>query len=276
MDWRLIAAVSAAAGSFCFVAVGAYVVLTHNRVRQPAFAAAPMLLSEYRFPVATTPSLMSVQATSPSPFAPSSFAPSPFAPQGNSIPVSPAITSGAAVAPGRIGASAASVNPPRVAEDFNKSSYGRSEPKQEPRVVGYKTATLTPYDAAPPPEPPPRPVVEVRKSSVVPELHTALPTSRYRGVLTSAEIARVKYNLRLTPDQERAWPSVEAALAEMGRQQIALIRHGQEPRISPNDWPPGRLYAVAGPLLQTLRPDQKDIVRRLCRSLGFESVASML
>src|SRR5712671_3480177 len=153
MDWRLIAAVSAAAGSFCFVAVGAYVVLTHNRARQPAFAAAPMLLSEYRFPVATTPSLMSVQAT-----APSSFAPSPFAPQGNSIPVSPAITSGAAVAPGRIGASAASVNPPRIGEDFNKSSYGRSEPKQEPRVVGYKTATLTPYDAAPPPEPPPRPV----------------------------------------------------------------------------------------------------------------------
>jgi hypothetical protein len=171
---------------------------------------------------------------------------------------------------------AASVNPPRLAEDFNKSSHGRSEPKQEPRTVGYKTAALTPYDAAPRPEPPPRPMVEIRKSSVAPELHTALPTSRYRGVLTSVEIARVKYSLRLTPDQERAWPSVEAALAEMGRQQMALIRHGQEPRISPNDWPPGRLYAAAGPLLQTLRPDQKETVRRLCRSLGFESVASML
>jgi hypothetical protein len=119
-------------------------------------------------------------------------------------------------------------------------------------------------------------MVEVRKSSVAPELHTALPTSRYRGVLTSAEIARIKYNLRLTPDQERAWPSIEAALAEMGRQQVALIRRGQEPRISQNDWPPGRLYAAAGPLLQTLRPDQKETVRRLCRSLGFESVASML
>ena len=59
-------------------------------------------------------------------------------------------------------------------------------------------------------------------------------------------------------------------------QQIALIRHGQEPRISPNEWPPGRLYAAAGALLQTLRPDQKETVRRLCRSLGFESVASML
>ncbi len=263
MDWRLIAAVSAAAGSFCFVAVGAYVVLSHSPAPQQTFAPAPMLLSEYRFPVATTPALMSGQPTSPSPFAPSPFAPSPFAsspfaPAGNSAPLIPA------------------ANPPRAAEDFNKSSQGRSEPKQGPRTAGYKTAALTPYDAAPRPEPPPRPVVEVRKSSVVPELHTALPTSHYRGVLTSAEIARIKYSLRLSPDQERAWPSVEAALAEMGRQQIALIRHGQEPRISPNEWPPGRLYAAAGPLLQTLRPDQKETVRRLCRSLGFESVASML
>ncbi len=271
MDWRLIAAVSAAAGSFCFVAVGAYVVLSHSPAPQQTFAPAPMLLSEYRFPAATTPSLVNAQPPSPSLFAPSSFAP-----QGNSVPLSPAATSGAAVAPGRLGASAAAVNAPRVAEDFDKSSQGRSEPKREPRAAGYKTAALTPYDAAPRPEPPPRPVVEVRKSSVTPELHTALPTSRYRGVLTSAEIARIKYSLRLAPDQERAWPSVEAALAEMGREQMALIRRGQEPRISQNDWPPGRLYAAAGPLLQTLRPDQKETVRRLCRSLGFESVASML
>jgi hypothetical protein len=95
-------------------------------------------------------------------------------------------------------------------------------------------------------------------------------------VLTSAEIGRIKHNLRLTPDQEPAWPSVQAALAEIGRQQIALIRQGQEPRISPSEWPPGRLYAVAGPLLRTLRPDQKETVRRLCRSLGFDNVASML
>jgi hypothetical protein len=263
MDWRLIAAVSAAAGSFCFVAVGAYVVLTHSPAPKTTSAPAPMLLSEYRFPAAATPSLLSVQPA----------AASPFAPEANAVPVS-AATSGAAFAPGRLGASAGSADQPRLVENFNKSSRGRSEPKQEPR--GYKTTALTPYDAAPRPEPPPRPMVEVRKSSVAPELHTALPASRYRGVLTSQEIARIRYSLRLTPDQERAWPSVEAALAEMGRQQMALIRRGQEPRISQNDWPPGRLYAAAGPLLQTLRPDQKETVRRLCRSLGFESVASML
>src|SRR5260370_40012249 len=134
MDWRLIAAVSAAAGSFCFVAAGAYVVLSHSPAPQQTFAPAPMLLSEYRFLVATTPSLVTVQPASPSLFAPSSFAP-----QGNSVPVSPAATSGAAVAPGRLGASAAAVNAPRLAEDFSKSPQGRSEPKQEPRTVGDKT-----------------------------------------------------------------------------------------------------------------------------------------
>jgi hypothetical protein len=282
------------------------VVFSHSPAPQRAAAPAPMLLSEYRFPVATPPSLLSVEPATPSsfapsqaapsPFAPSPFAPSPFAPspfasspfasspfapsvfasspsapQSNAAPpalypAAPAgdgrvgtATSGAAIASGHTGASGASL----------------TRPRQEPRIVGHKLAALAPFDAAPRPEPP-RPVVEMKKSSVVPELHTAPPAARYRGVLTSAEIVRIKSNLRLTPDQERAWPPVEGALAEMGRQQIALIRRGQEPKISPNDWPPGRLYAAAGPLLQSLRPDQKEVVRRLCRSLGFDGVASMI
>jgi len=275
MDWRLIAAVSAAGGSFCIVAVGAYAVLTANPVPQRTFAPAPMLLSEYRFPVATVPSLVSAPPSSPSPFAPPSpFTPqSPFAPQSSSASLIPVVTSGSAAVPGRVGASGSALNP---SDDTIRSPHARSEPKHEPRIIGNKTAALTPFDAGTKPEPPPRPMVEVKKSSVVPEIHTAIPTTRYQGVLTSAEIFRIKRNLRLSPDQEPAWPPVEAALGEMGREQIALIRHGQEPRISQSEWPPGRLYSVAGPLLRTLRPDQKEAVRRLCRSLGFESVASML
>jgi hypothetical protein len=241
MDWRLIAAISGAAGSFCFVAVGAYVVVTHDPAPRRTAAPAPLLLSDYRFPVTTTPSLMSVGPATANPFAPDPSAQSPFAPQ-DVVGSAPAVT---AVAPG-------------------------------PRGAGPKTTDHAPSSAARRPEPPMQPVVEVKKNSVVPELHTALPTSRYRGVLTSAEIIRVKSSLRLTPDQERAWPPVEVALAEMGRQQIALIRRGQEPRISASDWPPGRLYAVAGPLLQSLRPEQKETIRRLCRSLGFEGVASLI
>src|SRR5215475_2006216 len=96
MDWRLIAAISGAAGSFCFVAVGAYVVLSHDPAPPRSVAPAPLLLSEYRFPVTTAPSLMSVQPAAPSPFGPDPSAQSPFAPQGG------AVTTGAAVAPGRI------------------------------------------------------------------------------------------------------------------------------------------------------------------------------
>jgi hypothetical protein len=232
MDWRLIAAVSGAAGSFCFLVIGAYVVFTHDPLPRRTAAPAPMLLSGYRFAITTTPSLISMRPPSPVGSDPSAQGPlqesppatSPFAPQGSA-------------------ALPSSDPPPPAVEDIDG-----------------------PHGAAPPP------VIEVKKSSAAPELHAA----RYRGVLTSAEIVRVKSRLRLTPEQERTWPPVEAALAEMGRQQIALIRHGQQPRISPSDWPPDRLYAAAGPLLQTLRPDQKEAVRRLCRSLGFEGVASMI
>src|SRR5260370_40486263 len=126
MDWRLIAAVSAAAVSFCFVAVGAYVVLSHSPAPQQTFASAPMLLSENRFPVAATPSLLSSQPASPSLFAPGLFAPSPFAPQGSSV--STTVTSGGAAAPGSLGAVPASGNPPPGAEGLNKTYHGPSGP----------------------------------------------------------------------------------------------------------------------------------------------------
>jgi hypothetical protein len=281
MDWRLIAALVAAAGSFGLVAVGARAVLTASPAPPQKMASAPALTSEYRFPVAATPSLTSAALSFPAQLSPTQAFPgeasssqaspsqaprSPFAALEDSTPSSSVFASGA---PGRIDASPPLAIPPLVTD---KSLRARPEP----RAGGYKTAALRPGDDVLPPEPAARPLVEVKKPSVVPELRTTLPAAHYRGVLTSTEIARIKHNLRLTPEQEPAWPRVEAALAEMGRQQVALIREGQEPRIPPNDWPPGRLYSIAGPLLQTLRSDQKETVRRLCRSLGFESVASLL
>jgi hypothetical protein len=242
MDWRLIAAISGAAGSFCFVAGGAYVLLTHDPAPRRSAAPAPMLLSEYRFPVTTTPSLLSVDPAT-SAFSESLPAQSPFAPEG----------------------SAARPSPPPLAVEGQVDSVttGAAVDSAVPAVNALRRGRHGGVPLQPAAE----------KSSVAAELHAAL---RHRGVLTSAEIVRIKSRLQLTPDQERAWLPVEAALAEMGRQQIALIRRGQEPRIPASDWPPGRLYAVAGPLLQTLRPDQMQAVRRLCRSLGFESVASMI
>jgi hypothetical protein len=264
MDWRLIAAVAAAACSLGVVAVGARAVLTASAPPPPQkIASVPALTAADRARAAAAPSLTpppSPQLSPPPAFpagAPSGqTARSPFAAPEDSV-----------FSPGPPGAYAPLAIPPLVADQSLRQ-------RPEPRAGGYKTAALRPREDVS--EPPARPIIETKKPSVVPELQTALPAPHYRGVLTTAEISRIRHNLRLTPEQEPAWPRVEAALAEMGRQQIALIRQGLEPRIPPNDWPPGRLYAVAGPLLQTLRPDQKETVRKVCRSLGFESVASML
>ena len=260
MDWRLIAAVAAAAGSFCIVAVGARVVLTSNPPQRQAAAAAPGL-------VPASPPLLGLQPSSPGQAFLDQASTSAFAGQDGATSSRSDLPPEADLGPARVFALPPSFPPPVTDKSLR--------PRPEPRA-GYKTAALRPSDDALPREPSARPLIETKRPSVVPELHAALPASHYRGVLTPAEISRIRHNLRLTPEQEPAWPRVEAALAEMGRQQMALIRQGQEPRISPNDWPPSRLYAAAGPLLQTLRPDQKETIRKVARSLGFESVASML
>jgi hypothetical protein len=309
MDWRLIAALSSAGGSFCLVAVGVYVVLTSGPSQPHPYAPPPSLLSVGKpgnavptvasltpnpavapgqaasgrpgsgpaRPTAVTPSVPStpVAAPSPSPFAPSPVATpdfvSPFAPN-YALPPEPVVTP-VNTAPG----GNPTLDLARPQEPPKPSVLRKEPPKREhPVPAGPKMASLTPGDVAPRHEPPPRPVVEVKRPTIVPEIHAAPPAARYQGVLTSAEIARIHRDLRLSPDQEPRWPPVQAALSEMGHQQILLIRQGQEPRISPNEWPPQRLYSIAGPLLMTLRPDQKDQVRRLCRSLGFEQVASLL
>jgi hypothetical protein len=254
MDWRLIAALTAAACSIGLVAIGARAVLTASPPPPPQqkTAAVPALTAEQRIPVA----LARAPSLSPQTPPPPAF---PTAASSGQAPRSPfAAADDSVFASGRADASSSLISPPLTAD---QSPLVRPQP----RAGSHKTAALPPRDDIP--EPPARPLVE---------LHTAPPAPHYRGVLTSTEIARIKHSLRLTPDQEPAWPRVEAALSEMGRQQMALIKQGQEPRISQSDWPNSRLYSIAGPLLQTLRPDQKETVRRLCRSLGFESVAAML
>jgi len=97
---------------------------------------------------------------------------------------------------------------------------------------------------------------------------------RYDGVMTLAEISRIKASMRLTPAQEPQWHPVESVLRDIGRQQTALVHAGRKPEV--DSAVVQRLYLAARPLLAMLRPDQKEQVRRLARSLGYESVAAMI
>jgi hypothetical protein len=94
---------------------------------------------------------------------------------------------------------------------------------------------------------------------------------RYEGVLTLPEISRIKASMHLTPQQEPQWRPVEAIMRDIGRQQTAQIGAGQRPEVDPASVQ--RLYQAAQPLLATLRPDQKEIMRRFARPLksdGFK------
>jgi hypothetical protein len=97
---------------------------------------------------------------------------------------------------------------------------------------------------------------------------------RYDGVLTLAEISRIKTNLRLTPQQEPQWRPVEAVMRDIGRQQTAQVQAGRKPEV--DNGSVQRLYMAAQPLLGTLRPDQKEQIRKLARQMGYASVASMI
>jgi hypothetical protein len=140
----------------------------------------------------------------------------------------------------------------RAADPITTAALGPIPGKQE-------------LEAKPPSAPRPRPLVEKPAFD-----------SRYDGVLTPAEIARMKAALRLTPDQMQYWLPVEPVLIEIGRGQMAQVQAGRKPDFTLSYFMQMRLYKAASPLLRSMRPDQKDVVRRRARSLGLENVASML
>ena len=99
---------------------------------------------------------------------------------------------------------------------------------------------------------------------------------RYEGVFTDAEIGRMRIALRLTPDQLRYWPPVEALLREIGAQQTALVQAGRQAKDAFGIGISMRMYSAARPLLAVLREDQKAEIRRRARTMGFEQVASSI
>jgi hypothetical protein len=100
--------------------------------------------------------------------------------------------------------------------------------------------------------------------------------SRAEGVLSPSAVRRLHLSLRLTREQELYWLPVEQALLEIGSQQAALVRAGQDPKDAFGVGAAMRMYSAARPLLDCLREDQKARVRAQARSMGFASVASQI
>jgi hypothetical protein len=93
-------------------------------------------------------------------------------------------------------------------------------------------------------------------------------------VLTVAQIGRVKAALNLTPAQEKDWRPVEAGLAAMARQIEAARASGRKVMIPAEQTQ--NLYLAAGPLVLSLREEQKRDARNLACSLGLGAVAALI
>jgi hypothetical protein len=139
------------------------------------------------------------------------------------------------------------------------------EPFQTAAIRSNQTMTQLSGNAAQPSAPIPP---ETRRALVEPRLED--------GILTVTQIARIKASLHLTPDQERHWGAVENELREIARQLAAQKSSGKKPKIALSAADAQRLYWAAGPLIMSLREDQKQEVRRLARALGLEQVASLI
>jgi hypothetical protein len=99
------------------------------------------------------------------------------------------------------------------------------------------------------------------------------------ALLSDAQIASIKERLKLSPDQEYYWPSVENALHAIAHRIQANRRadpHATGVPIDPDSPEVQELKSAAMPLLWGLREDQKREVRSLARLIGLEKVAAMI
>jgi hypothetical protein len=132
------------------------------------------------------------------------------------------------------------------------------------------------------PTPQPDPVVTGSlRTAAIEQIKRAvnLPRLDRDGVLTDAHIASIKSLLNLTLDQEQHWAAVETELREMARRHAELKQESAEGKRSKAGVLAElaqRLYWAAGPLVLSMREDQKQEIRRLARAMGLAQVAALI
>jgi hypothetical protein len=103
--------------------------------------------------------------------------------------------------------------------------------------------------------------------------------NRPGSVLNEAQIASIRARLKFTPEQDRMWPAVEAALRSISYEKGAFARtrsarDGDRIVYIDLDGPEvQQLKAVALPLIMRLSEDQKREVKSLAHVMGLDGIA---
>ncbi len=159
-----------------------------------------------------------------------------------------------------------------------KPMVGRVVAQPEPHVA----VAPTPATAAPQPRADTEiksPPAMQRRSELKSLTESAVRHANRPGfVLNDAQIASIKGRLHLTPDQERMWPSVEAALRSIA---YAKARDANQrgaavvaASLDPDSAEVQDLKSAAFPLILSFSDEQKNEVRSLAHVMGLDRLAS--
>jgi hypothetical protein len=103
--------------------------------------------------------------------------------------------------------------------------------------------------------------------------------TRPGAVLNDAQIASIKKRLSLTPDQERMWPSVEAALRNLSYAKSGNAPHGSArdaaqavASVDPNGADVQNLKSAAMPLIMSFSDDQMRELQSITRVAGLDKL----
>jgi hypothetical protein len=118
------------------------------------------------------------------------------------------------------------------------------------------------------------PRFEQDDGSAEPAMPGPRAASRTANLLNDAQIASIKERLKLTPEQQQLWPSVEAALRTVAwrgsRDKLNHKTATLDPKGVEN------LINVLIPFVKKLREEQKDELRMIAHLMGLEHLASQL
>jgi hypothetical protein len=140
-----------------------------------------------------------------------------------------------------------------------------SKPVIPSGVLAYGDPAEAPSQASPAPGARPE-----RRASLVPTAPARPKPDNH--ILNDAQIASIKARLKLTPDQQRYWPGVEAALRgiaykvnKSGGKLAAIDAEGAEVQ---------QLKNAAIPLIMMFSEQQKNEVRQLVQVMGLQKLAA--
>jgi hypothetical protein len=156
-------------------------------------------------------------------------------------------------------------------------SQAAAAPLPQTTLARRSAPTSTPSRSEAKAAAPSQPRAELKSAPVATTSHHA---DRTGSMLNDAQIASIKERLHLTPDQERMWPAVEAALRNVAYAKVRdARRHGtpagtQVASLDPDSAEVQGLKSAAVPLIMSFSDEQKNEVRSLAHVMGLDRLAS--